>query len=310
MGPHDALLSHMDALELFAFSQTCRALYYLVNTTAFDLPRLLSPFFGHATEVDRFRRMQLQSGTLISGSIVLQFFNRLKWPGSDLDLYVYHPTAALAVHFLVSNGYTYNPRASQSRDVLQQIAVASVLPDVLNDPDLPLGYLRGIADVLDFSKGDKKIQLIIATQTPMKVITGFHSTCVMNVISHEKAYALYPLSTFIAHEALILKSPGSDQEACRQKYIDRGWSMIELPPVRGELAHDVVRWMGDHFTWTIPLPPLLVPVPDLCAINSWCLEHSSESVQMHCMHFWSGKLQYRYIRCVPDIVYTELHKLK
>ncbi|KAJ7751128.1 hypothetical protein B0H16DRAFT_1419574 [Mycena metata] len=308
MGPHDPLLSHMDARELLAFSQTCGALYSLVKTTAFNLPRLLSPFFGHATEVDRFRRMQLQTGTLISGGIALQFFHRLRWLGADLDLYVHGPTAAPAVRFLVSNGYKYNPRASQLREVFQQMAVDPIHPD--RDPDLPPGYKRGIVDVLDFSKGDKKIQLIIAAQTPMQIIMKFHSTCVMNVISHEKAYALYPSSTFIAHEALILKSAGSgpestsSREAGRQKYIDRGWSMVKQPSaVREELEHNVVRWMGDHFTWTIPLPPLLVPVPDLCALNSWCIEPSPESAEMSCEVFSYAGLQFNYIKAVEDRVY-------
>ncbi|KAJ7016965.1 hypothetical protein C8F04DRAFT_980302 [Mycena alexandri] len=297
MGPHDALFSHMGARELLAFSQTCHRIYYLVKQMSFSLPRLLSPFFGHATEVDRFRRMQLQSGTLISGPIALQFFNRLKWPGSDLDLYGHRPTANLAVHFIMSNGYTFEPRKSQNQDVFAQL-VASVA-------EKPPSYLgRGIADVLDFHKAGKKIQLIIATLTPKEVIIGFHSTCVQNVISHEKAYALYPWSTFIAHQALILETVGVGQEVGRQKYVDRGWRMIELPDVRDAELADHTRWVGDRFTWTICLPPLLIAVPDLCGINSCELECTLGSVAMRWSVVESAQLKYKYT--VSDTSLAEL----
>ncbi|KAJ7030974.1 hypothetical protein C8F04DRAFT_1263250 [Mycena alexandri] len=308
MGPHDALFLHMDARELLVFSQTCHRIYYLVKQTSFSLPRLLSPFFGHATEVDRFRRMQLQSGTLISGSIALQFFNRLKWPGSDLDLYGHRPTANLA------------PRKSQNQDVCAQL-VASVA-------EKPPSYLgRGIADVLDFHKAGKKIQLIIATSTPMEVIISFHSTCVQNVISHEKAYALYPClgnpDVPVIHATrvrvkmmdagvtgtsgaipLILETAGVGQEVGRQKYVDRGWRMIELPDVRDAELADHTRWVGDRFTWTICLPPLLIAVPDLCGINSWELECTLGSVAMRWSVVESAQLKYKYT--VSDTSLAEL----
>ncbi|KAJ7187226.1 hypothetical protein C8R46DRAFT_981506 [Mycena filopes] len=291
VGPHDALFSQMGARELLTFKQTCRRAYHLVNETCFSLPRLLSPFSGNANEVDRFRQMQLESGTLVSGSTSLQFFHRLKWPGSDLDLYVHRPTAELAVRFIVSNNYTFAPRQAQHHDVFAQLVgiVAEAVP----------GYLgRGIADVLDFHKGDKKIQLIIAISTPMDVIISFHSTCVMNIISHANAYALYPQSTFIASQALIVTTAGAGQGPGRQKYADRGWRMIELPGARDtEMADELLRWVGDRFTWTIALPPLPIDVPDLCIINSWTLDwyNYPGSIRMHWYVLELGGLEYKYI---------------
>ncbi|KAJ7187140.1 hypothetical protein C8R46DRAFT_1058996 [Mycena filopes] len=307
MGPHEALFSQMGAQELLAFRQTCRRIYALINESCFSLLRLLSPFFGNATEVGRFRLMQLQSGTLVSGSVALRFFNRLKWPGSDLDLYTHRPTAQLVVRFLLSNGYTYTPRVSESpagilkfqhQDVLTQLA-ASVA-------ERPPSYQgRGIADVQDFQKGDMKIQIIIATSTPMEVIINFHSTCVMNIISHEKAYALYPWSTFIAHQALIIETPGAGQEAARQKYANRGWSMIKLPRVHGVELSRMARCVGDRFTWTIALPPLLVPVPDLTVLNSWELEICLDPHVLRCQLIQSPRLKYKYVVAASSMAELE-----
>ncbi|KAF7333505.1 DUF607-domain-containing protein [Mycena venus] len=269
MGPHEALFSRIPARDLVQLMQTCRCVYFLIMETCFSLPRLLSPFFGDATKVQQFRQMQSRTGTIISGSTALQFFNRLTWTDSDLDIYVPRVSAALAVIFIMENGYTYNPRKSQDKNVSAQLSVSV--------SDRPPSYLgRGIADVLDFHKGERKIQVIVATTTPLEIILSFHSTCVMNIITHDNAFALYPRSTFITNEALVVETVGAGQEAGRQKYIDRGWQMIRSPSVdcRSELGVRLVRWVGDHFTWTIPLPPLPVETADtdLCPINSWRLD--------------------------------------
>jgi hypothetical protein len=67
----------------------------------FDLHCLLPRFFGEPAQVKEFRQIQSQTDTIISGSMTLQFFHRLTWPDTDLDLYVTRASAALAVFFLV-----------------------------------------------------------------------------------------------------------------------------------------------------------------------------------------------------------------
>jgi hypothetical protein len=119
--------------------------------------------------------MQSLTGTLISGSVALQFFNRMTWPSSDLDIYVHRTSAALAVMFIVHNGYTFDPRKSQNKDIFKQLSEST--------RDRAPSYLgRGIADVLDFHKGDKKIQVIVATNTPMEIILAFHSSMSINLL--------------------------------------------------------------------------------------------------------------------------------
>ncbi|KAJ6578039.1 hypothetical protein B0H19DRAFT_1122167 [Mycena capillaripes] len=266
------------ALELVRLMQTCRSIYYLVLASCFSLHRLLSTFFGDATQVDAFRAMQGRTGTIVSGSTVLQFFNRRTWEGSDLDVYVDRPGAALAAFFIVETGYTFNPRKSQEKTVSAQL--------VQSIKDRAPSYLgRGIADVLDFHKGDKKIQLIVAATTPMEIILSFHSTCVMNIITHDRAITLYPESTFRTKQALIVETVGTRQEAGRQKYIDRGWTMMPSPCLdnANELGVRMPRSFDDKFTWTIPLPPLFSidsDTKDLGPIASFQLECSRGTTSM------------------------------
>ncbi|KAJ7123889.1 hypothetical protein C8R43DRAFT_42756 [Mycena crocata] len=294
MGPHDALFAQIPARELVRLMLTCRRVYFLVQDTCFNLTRLLSPFFGDAAEVERFRWIQAQTATVISGSIALQYFNRMTWPDSDMDMYTDRSSAVTPVQFIISNGYTFDPRLSQKKDVFAQLSESV--------KDRPVSYLgRGIADVLDFHKGDKKIQLIIATSTPMEVILSFHSTPVMNILTHNKAHALYPRSTFETKKALVIETVGAGQEAGRQKYVNRGWDMISDASVssKSELGVRMVRSVGDTFTWTLPLPPLrnsvFAAIPDLSPINSWQLACDGETTWTDWHVLEHPGLQYQYI---------------
>jgi hypothetical protein len=51
-----------------------------------NINRILKRFFP---EPDVFRVLQRQTGTLISGSQALQFFDRTFYPESDLDLFLF-----------------------------------------------------------------------------------------------------------------------------------------------------------------------------------------------------------------------------
>ncbi|KAF9065893.1 hypothetical protein BDP27DRAFT_1366057 [Rhodocollybia butyracea] len=58
------------------------------------------------------------------------------------------------------------------------------------DHDYPDGC--GFAGVYNSVKAGMKIQLITARNSALDIILNFHSTIVMNVISHSHAYSLYP----------------------------------------------------------------------------------------------------------------------
>ncbi|KAJ7641791.1 hypothetical protein FB45DRAFT_901016 [Roridomyces roridus] len=281
--PHDALFVHLSAQDLVRLMRTSRRIYMLIHNVCFNITRILVPFFGTDAEVARFQRMQAETGTLISGSTALQFFNRITYPGSDLDIYAHRPKAEGPVQFLLKNGYTFLARKSQKPNALQQLpfSVAEKGPSYLG---------RGISDVLDFQKGDKKVQLIIGALTPMETILSFHTTCVMNIISHTSAYALYPRSTFIDNKALIIETVGAGQEAGRQKYAERGWELIHWPSVshRSEIGVRVLRWVGDRFTWKIPISNAHLDM-DMSPLTSWSIDCDGVKTKTR----WSHSVAYQ-----------------
>lgn len=113
----------------------------------------------------------------------------------------------------------------------------------------------------------------------------------MNIISFENAYCLYPRGTLLERRSLICATAGPRQERARQKYITRGWDMVQALDCNER--HDPKsafaqrsRWIGDGFCWTIPLPlkgvavpphPRLSPTHDNLKTNGWLLQTTGDA---------------------------------
>ncbi|KDQ52179.1 hypothetical protein JAAARDRAFT_139328 [Jaapia argillacea MUCL 33604] len=266
----DIVLWHASPASLFYFSQTCklaRRIVTLYMKNAWNINRVLQKFF---TDPLTFRSLQARTSTLISGSTALQFFDRTTYPDSDLDLYVYKEWTEEICRWLIRVGYVYTPKFDQDEDVL---VAANVKISTVR-----LYKMRGVYNILDFfkprmGKPDLKIQVITAERTPMQIILHFHSTCVLNVITFEKAYSLYPRATFEERYALMCASAGPAQEKALEKYADRGWTMISQVSTIEEAStrspfSTTDRWIDDKFSWTIPLSMSGVVFPHLPALGS------------------------------------------
>lgn len=145
----------------------------------FDINRRLSHFFPDPIS---FRTLQALTGTLISGSFALQFFDRTFYPGSDLDIYVHRPWSKAVGLWLLQRGYEFRPNSSQEDDFL----------DAITDPRFLANsgryFMRGVAGVFNFvipdprSGEELKVQLIVAANTPMEIVLNFHSSMLSDVI--------------------------------------------------------------------------------------------------------------------------------
>ena len=128
------------------------------------------------------------------------------------------------------------------------------LPRVQRTQGLPLAE-DGPGEGEDDSPRELKLQVMVAKNTPMEVILGFHSStlllrvllqflppltmtsprpaCVMNVISYEKAYCLFPQATLEERRTLLSSScrrKGKHRLAGLAKYAARGFKILyDLP---------------------------------------------------------------------------------
>ncbi|PIL37605.1 transcription factor [Ganoderma sinense ZZ0214-1] len=289
------IYDRLSAAALVRLSSTCRTAHASVQAyirTAFNVDRLLSRFFPTATpgcsatcaldhthteehaRARAFRSLQAATGTLVSGSAALQFFDRTVWPESDLDLYAYARHRREVGRWLLAEGYRFKPARFQHPSFEDEVknCVASRPNGIYSMPGVlaiftfvkPLPQTeseapprrRGtpVENVIsateteteasdeESSEGGQpkelKVQIIVAKNAPMEVILGFHSTTVMNVISYEKAYCLFPRATLEERRALVSSSclgRGTPREDGLDKYRRRGWSIQYYLP-----THEIV----------------------------------------------------------------------
>lgn len=109
----DVIFDHLSAATLVWYAKTCKASYCQVQSykcRRFRLHELLAPYFS-LPQIDYLRQLQAATGMLISGSTALQFFDRVIYPDSDLDLYVEngHDFCEKIRGWLLEVGYTYIP---------------------------------------------------------------------------------------------------------------------------------------------------------------------------------------------------------
>ncbi len=288
----------------------------------FQLHSLLERYFS-ADEVLEFRRLQFNTGMLISGSTALQFFNRTVYSEADLDLYVEHRLRKSVAIWLVHVGYTYVPHEESEFQTLEE-ALASEEEDI-DRTGLNVAYSEqphyqygaGIV-VLTFEKQKpyRKVQLITSLFNPLTKVLHFHSSecsyihsspsstqnrlttfydaaCVMNIITYNTAYSFFPRATFESPRRTLKVLPRGTGIAARKalvKYQERGWDVINHITRADFDGPNAAFWngprhVGDARCWTMRILPD-IGLPDrLFEINAWSTQYSVD-LQLR-MSFWS-----------------------
>lgn len=97
-------------------SRTTHALVKSYVKRAWNVDHHLGHFFFQPRA---FRALQARTGTLVSGSNALQFFDRSYYPGSDLDLYLHCGREREVGAFLLAEGYAFRPSRYQGSDFMK-----------------------------------------------------------------------------------------------------------------------------------------------------------------------------------------------
>ncbi|KAG8821510.1 hypothetical protein FRC17_009797, partial [Serendipita sp. 399] len=74
----DSLYPHLSVADILNIGRVCHATYLAVKAwlpSAYNINKHLEPFFGSLETTLRFRSVQAATGTIISGSQALQFFD-------------------------------------------------------------------------------------------------------------------------------------------------------------------------------------------------------------------------------------------
>ncbi|TRM60861.1 hypothetical protein BD626DRAFT_406670 [Schizophyllum amplum] len=261
----DLLCSCLETVDLLRYALVCRDTHRTVmsyRTRAFDIRHTLRAFFSDP-EIIQLRETLGLTGAVISGSVAVQFFDRCRFAHCDLDLYVERHAVRQLFAFLVGVGYTYRPKPFQPPTIQDILRPGGALrrntgEDTGDDTEYDGLSICGVFNFRRPSYPDAVVQVLVAKHTVVDVLLGFHSTVVMNVITHRAAYSLYPRDTFIhrvgwqSHDA-----QGGVAYGGIQKYRRRGWNIQEIDSdlaydVRGRAATSAYRVAGDDLCWIIP----------------------------------------------------------
>ena len=173
---YDLIFDASSATSLVRLLSTCHALNIAVRDYlkgAFNILTYLFPYFPNPLS---FRLLQRSTGTIISGSTALQFFDRSYYPESGLDLYVPLCWRRQVGDYLLEQGYTFVPNSWQDVDF-----GLAVMDERFLTNKAVYGSFMGIAVVYIFVKdvpgrGKLKVNAVVAVRSPMEVILRCHSS--------------------------------------------------------------------------------------------------------------------------------------
>jgi hypothetical protein len=102
----------------------------------------------------------------------------------------------------------------------------------------------------------------------------------MNLITHKRAYSIYPRATFIEQRSLAnaYRDGSHCDENMLRKYTERGWKQLRHLDVK-EYTNPTssfkkgIRALGDRHCWTIDLKPTIDAEEDYMESNTWNLEY-------------------------------------
>jgi hypothetical protein len=186
---HDWIFAPLDVIDVLNFASTCRTArvaFNLFMKRAYKVEIVLRRFLRNPSA---FRRLQRETGTLISGSVALQFLERTVYPESDLDLYT-HPVHTLDVGrwLIVEEGYSFVPTEMQSPNHFIPHNVSFPWRRTFPRTDVIWSTMRGgvydsngIDAVYSFERPCSdgppiRVQVISAKNNPFQCILGFHSS--------------------------------------------------------------------------------------------------------------------------------------
>ena len=347
----ELIFSSLSPVDLVRFARTCRLAsnaISLFSERAYNINKHLLRFFSNPIG---FRSLQAKTGTLISGSNALQFLDRAFYPESDLDIYT-HPghTREVGSWLIHQEGYTFMPDEEQedfgsldwSFESWNAWETTHPRTDIVwEDMHVQKYRISGLSDIYRFQKPSPsggeplQVQIMAAEHTPLQCILGFHSStpriptlqfssltllhlvaCVMNFISFDAAYSLYPRATFGERRTLCFANLTQSDIRALAKYSLRGWTTLTnvwAHEITNSFHVDTNRWVTDSLSWVVPLDidglelrPRLSPVSqpffwDPVRYNSWVLTKPTTVSKMFIAYHILKPTLFRYTYMFADI---------
>ncbi|PPR07902.1 hypothetical protein CVT24_002815 [Panaeolus cyanescens] len=268
-------LTMLSPQSLACLSQVDRMSAYIVQSfyrNVYNLRSFLAPVIPPAA----FSALQIllaRTGCIISGSTAVLFIGRYSESTVEpLDLFVRSAFCQEIYEFLLAIGFNmveFNGNASMAMRQKKGVAGDFIF-----------------SSVATFERSQAKVIVVASTDGPIEAILNFHSSIVMNIITHEAAYSLYPLATF-EHCVMAMNHCFHPSEVkCIDKYRSRGWKLMGVDNIAANTASVLkhkcfgsgIRAIGGTATWILPIyPRLAYYTGQIVDGNSWVQSFNSEA---------------------------------
>lgn len=250
--PNDVIfriLSFCGIKDLLVLNSTCwltRVLvkFYIRHVWSFDLR-----FRVWFHDVRGFQRLLRLHRAVVSGSLAVQFFDRVYYPEGTLDIYVYHTNIRYIAEWMASEGYIL-AYGNIRPDIKKCLRTKSIEPyrENLNGTSITvvLNYYKHEV-FWDSTPHTRRIQIIGVECHPVRhILQEFHTSksCdyqksviidfgafdtagVVNFITATVAVSVFPKPTFVDRKLALLRDllcPQSHRFI--QKYKDRGFEVM------------------------------------------------------------------------------------
>ncbi|KAL8784342.1 MAG: hypothetical protein Q9195_009087 [Heterodermia aff. obscurata] len=249
----DHLSSILPIADLIRLTRTCKqfsSLYQRALPAHWNIDKRLKRFVN---DPQSFRSEMADRDALISGSFALQFFERVTWNESDLDIFLegQNEVSGFEQYLCEREGYRFDHLSERGSEVYSNMSKLFEVRTLVRTRD-------------DSTKA--QIQIIHTVDTPLlTILKSFYTTVVVNIISWNKAYSVFPQPSFLYHKTFLLRRMTDYFGNLLSKYGKRGW-MVQgtLWPEEEASNKSMVgpRRIGDKWTWIIPLDQSGISSPD------------------------------------------------
>ncbi|MCJ1371710.1 hypothetical protein MMC20_002929 [Loxospora ochrophaea] len=320
----DQICSYLHPADIFALQRSCKKLsnvYNVLLRTQWNVDRGLRRF---VKDPRRLRSLLGEHDALLSGSVALQFFERTTWPECEMKVFVEKGAKTEAFHtYLREEGYSLITTREDGVGLRKDPLVVLVnLSTHSNDrrTHIVTASLK-IETYVRLNKSQSmqsEIQIWSATSPALTTILASQvTTTLANLIAWNKAYSLFPLSTFVHRRTHLLGSSDHDVKVgnvlseCSQ----RGWLTQPDSWEERKVSHPIqsTRQVKDRYTWAIPLDvdgvnpsetPDFVLESGLFEIEAISINYDSGCTHHDCIlvdWFESEVLRHKY--CCPPVPY-------
>ncbi|KAI0436020.1 hypothetical protein F4803DRAFT_557410 [Xylaria telfairii] len=248
-----SIFSNLDTGSILNLCRSSWGVRTDIYTYLWDINRKLERFFQNPRA---FRTELGRANALISGSFALQFFANKYWPESDLDIYLREDenVARLGKYLVEAEGYQLASNqeiaAGEYARIVGYGGRLAVISTIVTYTKPPVD--EDDPSSIPTAENPKpptncKIQLVATRHQPVQaILSGFYTSCIMNFISWNKAYCVFPRATLLFGETVTLASQRDEYVELHKKYSRRGWRLRTVPIFLGDFQLAVAAYRDTH----------------------------------------------------------------